>query len=103
MQPFEEGIEVVVGRGQVAGLRRRGIVLLAVLDRVQVLRRAPPLRAPSATGLGLRAESWRVSRSTCPTCALSSCKPIPSEWLKASRKGTGWSSQIERRRAWCGP
>ena len=47
MQPFEERIEVVIGGDHDRPPTRREDA--AVLGRVQVLRCAPPLRAPSAT------------------------------------------------------
>ena len=47
MEPLEEGIQIVGGRHHDRPPTRREPA--AVLDRVQVLRGAPPLRAPSAT------------------------------------------------------
>ena len=47
VQPFEERVEVVIGRDHDRPPTRREDA--AVLGRVQVLRCAPPLRAPSAT------------------------------------------------------
>jgi len=47
MQALEEGVEVVFGRDHDRPPTRREDA--AVLGRVQVLRCAPPLRAPSAT------------------------------------------------------
>ena len=47
MQPFEERIEILIGRHHDRPPTRRDRP--AVLGRVQVLRCAPPLRAPSAT------------------------------------------------------
>ena len=47
MQPLEERIEILIGRHHDRPPTRRDRP--AVLGRVQVLRCAPPLRAPSAT------------------------------------------------------
>jgi hypothetical protein len=47
MQSFEEGIEILIGRHHDRPPTRRDRP--AVLGRVQVLRCAPPLRAPAAT------------------------------------------------------